>query len=63
MGGPATSAESQLHTVLAFDRSPCWRGCGERVNELVHIVLWNAVNVDAVPVLVHEKHDVACVKV
>ena len=61
--GAGAFVESQLHTVLAFYRSPCRRGCRERVNEVVHIVLWDTVDVDAIPIPVHEKHDVACVKI
>lgn len=54
---------SQLHTVLAFERRPSWSSSRKGVDEVTHVLLLNAVDINAVPVSEQEENNVACVDI
>ena len=49
------------HTIFPFYRCPSRRGRTHHLHETIHVVLRDAIDVDAVPISTHDKDDVLCV--
>jgi hypothetical protein len=49
------------HFILPFYRCPSRRGRTYHLHESIHVVLGDAINVDAVPISTHDEDNVLCV--
>src|SRR5258708_33465777 len=49
------------HSVLPFYRRPSRRSRTNHLHKEIHVVLRDAINVDAVPISTHDEIDILCV--